>query len=208
MGEVKMAAWPGGKPALDVGVLVGAVVVDDEVQGQVGIDVSEEAQELLEAMARLVLGKDPAGDDIQGGEECGGAVADVAVRHAFDVVEPEGPKRLGALQGLGLALLVDAQNHGMVGRMEMEADNVADLLNEERVGGELEVLLLVGLKVERGPEALDRGLGHLGGSDHGTAGPVRVASVGCSRASSAAASRGYRPGWCAAFPTGVRRAGP
>ena len=42
-GEVEMAAWPGGKPALDADVLVGAVVVDDEVQGQVGIDVPEEA---------------------------------------------------------------------------------------------------------------------------------------------------------------------
>ena len=46
----------------------------------------------------------------------------------------------------------------MVGQMEVEADDVADLLNEEGIGGEREVLLPVGLEVERGPEALDRGL--------------------------------------------------
>ena len=33
-----------------------------------------------------------------------------------------------------------------------------DLLDEEGIGGELEVLLPVGLEMERGPEALDRGL--------------------------------------------------
>ena len=49
--EVEMVAWPGGEPSLDLGVLGGAVVVDDEVdiefRGHVGVDVPEEAQELL-----------------------------------------------------------------------------------------------------------------------------------------------------------------
>ena len=58
-----MVAGPGGEPALDAGVLVGAIVVDDEmdikVRGHVGIDVFEKAQELLVAMARLALGEGP-----------------------------------------------------------------------------------------------------------------------------------------------------
>ena len=76
------------------------------------------------------------------------------------------------------ALLVDAQDHGMVGRVEVEADDVADLLDEEGIGGELEVLLPVGLEVEGGPETLDRGLRDPGGFGHGTAGPVRAAVGG------------------------------
>ncbi len=63
----------------------------------------------------------------------------------------------------------------MVGRVEVEADDVADLLGEEGIGGEREVLLAVGLKVEGGPEALDRGLRDPGGFGHGTTGPVRTA---------------------------------
>ena len=63
----------------------------------------------------------------------------------------------------------------MVGRMEVKADDVADLLDEEGIGGELEVLLPMGLEVERGPEALARGLRDPGGGGHGTAGPVRSA---------------------------------
>ena len=98
-GEMEMVAGPGGEPALDAGVLVGAVVVDHEVdievRGHVGIDVPEEAQEFL-AAARLALGEDLAGGDVQGGEEGGGAVAGVAVCHALDVAESDGQKGLGA----------------------------------------------------------------------------------------------------------------
>ena len=54
-GEVEMVVWLGVQPAFDSDVLMGAVVVDDEmdieVRGHVGIDVSEEAQELLVAVA-------------------------------------------------------------------------------------------------------------------------------------------------------------
>ena len=75
--EMNVVAWPGGEPALDLGVLVGAVVVDDEVDievgGHVGVDVLEEAQELLVTMPRLALGEDLAGGHVQGGEDGGGA---------------------------------------------------------------------------------------------------------------------------------------
>ena len=129
------------------------------------------------AVSRPALGQDPAGSDVQGGEEGGGPVADVAVRDALDVAQPQGQEGLGALQGMALALLVDAQDQGMVGRIKVEADDVADLLGEEGVGGELEVLLPVGLEVERGPEALDRGLGDPGGLGHGTAVDVSLEEV-------------------------------
>ena len=100
-GEVDVVAGPVGEPALDAGVLVGAVVVDDEVDvevwGHVGVDVLEEAQEFLVAMARPALGKDPAGGDVQGREEGGGAVADVTVRDALNVAQSEeGQEGLGA----------------------------------------------------------------------------------------------------------------
>ena len=47
----------------------------------------------------------------------------------------------------------------MFGRVEVEADDVADLVDEEGIGRKLEVLLPVGLEVERGPEARDREFG-------------------------------------------------
>ncbi len=100
------------------------------------------------------------------------------MRHAFDVAEAEGQGGAGCARGLDPALLVDTQHQRRVGRIEMEADDGADLLDEEGIGGEREVLLPVGLDLERGPDALDRGLRHAGGRGHGTAGPVRAAVGG------------------------------
>ena len=67
------------------------------------------------------------------------------MRDAFDVSEPKGQQRLGSLQRLGLALLVDAEHHRVVGWVEVESDDIVDLLDEERIGGELEVLLAMRL---------------------------------------------------------------
>ena len=127
------------------------------------------------AVPRLALGEDLARGHVQGGEQGGGAVAGIAVRDAFDVSEPEGQQRLGSLQRLDLALLVHAEHHRALRRVEVESDDVVDLLGEERIGGELEVLLPVRLDVERSPEPVDRGLGDPRGFRHGPAAPVRAA---------------------------------
>ena len=124
--------------------------VDVEAGGHAGVDVPEEAQKLLVAMPRLALGDDLAGGHVQGGKDGRGTVTDVAMRDAFDVSEPEGQERLGSLERLGLALLVDAEHHRVVGRVEVESDDIADLPGEERIGGELEVLMgsVVGVGVD------------------------------------------------------------
>ena len=49
---------------------------------------------------------------------------------------------LDTLQGLGPALPVNAQDHGMPGRVEIKPDDVTDLLDEEGIGGELEAYCL------------------------------------------------------------------
>jgi hypothetical protein len=38
-------------------------------------------------------------------------------------------ERLGAIEGLNLRLLVHAQNHGFLGRIEVKPHDVADLLD-------------------------------------------------------------------------------
>jgi hypothetical protein len=45
---------------------------------------------------------------------------------------------LGAVEGLDLALLVHAQHDGPIRRRHVQADDVANLLDEEWVGRELE----------------------------------------------------------------------
>jgi hypothetical protein len=59
--------------------------------------------------------------------------------------------RPGAIQRLNLRFLIHAQHHGTLGRVEIQAADVIDLLDELRVSGELELLLTVRLQAERLP---------------------------------------------------------
>ncbi len=77
-------AGPLRQPGPDLGVLVGAVVVDDqvdiEVLGDGLLDLAEESQELLVPVAGPALGQNLTGGNVQGGEQSGGAVTDVVSR--------------------------------------------------------------------------------------------------------------------------------
>ena len=178
-GEMKVIAGPGREPALDLDRLVGAVVVNGEVdiqvRGPVGVNGPEEAQERLVAMSRLAQGQDLADGDVPGGKERGGAVTDVVVRDPFDVAELEGSQRR-VRSSACVRLFSSTQNPiTWSGGWRLASDDIADLLGEEGVGGELDVLRPVGLKVERPPAAVDRGLRPPRGFLHGPAAPVRAA---------------------------------
>ena len=64
---------------------------------------------------------DLAGGDLQRGEQRGRAVADVVVCAAGRQPRPHGQHRLGAVQRLDLAVLVDGQDDGLVGLSRPEA---------------------------------------------------------------------------------------
>ena len=84
---------------------------------------------------------------------------DVVVGDSFDIAEPHGQDRLGAIQRLNLRLLIDGQDYGVVGWVEVKADNIAYLFDEEWIGGELEALAAVRLQGEELKDAMDGGLG-------------------------------------------------
>jgi hypothetical protein len=67
---------------------------------------------------------------------------------------------LGAFQGLDLALFVDAQHDGALRRVEIQADDILDLGDELRIGGELEGPNAVGLEAELPPDHGDGEVGH------------------------------------------------
>jgi hypothetical protein len=81
------------------------------------VDALEKAAELLMSVTRPALGEHGAGGDVEGGKQRRGAVAHIIVGDAFDIAEPHRQHRLGAIERLNLALLVDRQHHGMVGRI-------------------------------------------------------------------------------------------
>jgi len=60
------------------------------------------------------------------------------VGDALHVAKTHAEKRLGAIERLGLRLLVNAEHNCIIGRIKVFADDVADLLNKERVRRDLE----------------------------------------------------------------------
>jgi hypothetical protein len=118
------------QPCGDVVVLVGGVVVDDDVQlpTRIGLrDLLEECEELFVAVPRVAgVGHFP-GRDLQRGEQRGGAVPNVVVGLLLRDPRPNGQDRRGPVQRLDLALLIDAQHDRRLGWVEVEPDDVADL---------------------------------------------------------------------------------
>ena len=113
-----------------------------------------------------------AGGHIQGREQRGRAVPGVVMRPPFGLPRLHRQQGLRAVQGLDLAFLVDAEHDRSVRRVHVQADDVPDLLDAERVLGKLERLGAVGLQPERTPDPTDGGLGHAGGLGHPPCTPV------------------------------------
>jgi hypothetical protein len=59
------------------------------------------------------------------------------------------PAGLGAVERLDLALFIDREDDGMSGRIDIETDDVAQLVDEVRVGGEFELFHPVRLQAVR-----------------------------------------------------------
>ena len=165
------------EPALDRRRLVGRGVVEHDVHVEVrrhgGVDQVEEAAELLGAMPRRHLRDHLPGGDVEGGVEVGGAVADVVVCLPRRHPRHQRQHRRRAVERLDLRLLVDAEHDRRLGRIEVEPDDVAHLVDELRIRRELERLDLMRLERERPPDPADRALAHPGRGRHRARRPVR-----------------------------------
>ena len=131
-----------GEPLPDLAVLVGCVVVQDDMNGLARRDVAlervEEADELLMPVTLHVPSRHRAVEDVERSEECGRAVALVVVCHGRAASLLQRQAGLGSVERLDLRLLIDAEHHGVRGWCDIEADDVVKLLGEGRVVGELE----------------------------------------------------------------------
>jgi hypothetical protein len=73
-------------------------------------------------------------------------MAEVVVGSAFDLARTHRQEGLGPVERLDLGLLIDAEHHCPFRRVEIEADNVPHLLDEQRVSREFEGLRAMGLE--------------------------------------------------------------
>jgi len=145
-----MPARPLGEPVADQFGLVSSVIVHDDVDVEIGrddaLDLVKEPAKLLSAMAAHAFADDGSGCDVEGGEERGRSAPGVIVCAPLGLAGPHRQERLGSIERLNLALFIDAKNDGALGRRQIKADNVADLLDEQRIGRELKVSERCGCK--------------------------------------------------------------
>ena len=129
--EVEGEAWMAAEPVDHLGMLVGGVVVQDHMDQLARRDLAlngvEETDELLVAMTLHAASDDTALRHVQGGKQRGGAVSLVVMRHRAAASALQRQPGLGAIERLDLALLVHREHHGVRWRIDVEADDIAQL---------------------------------------------------------------------------------
>ena len=123
-------------------------------------------------VARFALAEHFAGGHVEGREQGGGSMPDIVVGDAFDIAQSHRQHRLSALKRLDLAFFVDAQHHGVIRRIQIQSDDVAHFLDEERVVGQFEGPLAVRLHAEQVEPARHGAFGDAAVLGHGTDRPV------------------------------------
>ena len=124
------------------------------------------------AVSGEALSNHRAIEDVERREQRRGAVALVVVGHGAGPPPLHRQARLGAVQGLDLALLVHAQQHCLVRRVQVEPDHVDELLLEAWIIRELEGLHQVWLQASRPPDPLHGGRTDPLGLGHRPTAPV------------------------------------
>ena len=118
--EMEGPARMPGQPGTDFRLFVGRIVVEDDMDGLVGghlgFDGVEEPNKLLMPVTLHVAADHRAVEDVERGEQGGGAIALVVVRHGRLAPALQRQPWLHAIQRLDLALFVDRQHDGMIRR--------------------------------------------------------------------------------------------
>ena len=173
---VERPALVPGEPSAHLRVFVGGIVVEDHVDQLASrdrrLDRVEEADELLMAVPLHAAAEHGPVEHVEGGEQGGGAMPDIIVRHRPGLAGLERQARLGAIEGLDLALFVDRQHDRMAWRGQIEADDVRELGDELGITAALEAAQPVRLQLVRGPDPLHRSQGQPGSLGHHATGPV------------------------------------
>ena len=127
------------------------------------------------AVARETLADDLSRCHIEGGEEGRRAMAFVVVSAALGLPRPHRQEGLGSVETLNLRLLVDTKDEGAVRRIEVQANNVSNLFDEQRIARQNEGVGPVRCQTECAPDPVHAGAADSGSTGHLAGAPVRRA---------------------------------
>ena len=111
------------EPALNSWMFMRAVVVHDDMQLQVAgellVQSFKELQELLMPVSGVAMSDHLALRHLKCGKQSRGAISFVVVGHRSTAALLQGQPRLGTIQGLNLALFINAEHHRFIWRIEI-----------------------------------------------------------------------------------------
>src|SRR5207249_7549597 len=108
--------------------------------GHGSLDGVEEFAKLHGAMAPMTPANHFPRFHVEGRKQRRRAVAHVVVRAPLDLPGSHRQQWLRAIERLDLGFFVDAKDERVLGRIQVEPDNVPDFVDEERIARELERL--------------------------------------------------------------------
>jgi hypothetical protein len=149
--EVQMKTRMPLDPGFHAGMFMRAIIIHDQMEIEFGrsfaVDFLKESDELLMPMTGHAVSDHLAVEHAQGGKQGGRSMADVIMRHCSTAAFLQGQTGLGSVKGLDLAFLIQAQNQGLVRRIQIQPDDIAQLLYEAFVPAEFEGADQMGLQV-------------------------------------------------------------
>ena len=148
------------EPPLNRRMLVRRVVIDEgvdrHIRRRLRVEQIQKFPKFLMPITRQTRADDGAFEDIQRGEQGGRAVSFVVMSHRAGPAGLHRQAGLRPLQRLDLALFVDTEDQGLLGRIHVEPDDIGELLEEPRVGRQLERAQAVRLQPVRVPNPVNR----------------------------------------------------
>ena len=149
------------QPALDGGMFMGGVVVQNDVdvlaQRNFAVDLLEKLQPLAVGVCWGGVSYDFALQIVQRGKKGHRAVAIVIVGLGADMPSAQRQSRLAALKSLDLAFFVTTKHHGPLGRIEVErTDDIPKLRLKVWIAGKLKNARQVRLDFVLTPDPLAR----------------------------------------------------
>ena len=136
-GEVEGKAGMAFEPSADLFVLVGGVVVEDDMNQlsgrEFGLDGIEKADEFLMTVPLHAATDNLAFQHVEGGKQRGRPVPLVVVGHRLAAALLDRQAGLGSIEGLDLALLVDRQHDGVRRRIDIDVLVETDLTFPRKV---------------------------------------------------------------------------
>ena len=123
-----------------------------------GVDLFQKVEELGRPVALVAFADHRASRDVERGKQRCRSMADVGMGSPLGDARRHRQHRLFPVQCLNLGFFVHAQHDGPARRRHVEADDVLHLVDEQRIGGQLEGFTPMWLQAKGSPDPADGGV--------------------------------------------------